>query len=224
MFRLRPAVRALLFETAEDYEDELKGGGDGVLDSGFSHGEIRDDVEEREAFLNHLDDEIEKAERKARMHFREALESEGAEKLRHYRKANGYKTYRDGFQEVSDQVANSQQSLAVMDVEAIKEKMAQQVSDLGFNIDVTEMPVDEISASIEDNSFENREKGRVRDQLERSQNVAKDVEAPYQDLMSEGESVEAEEIQREVDELSGSGQSQRDEELDEQIRQDLEDL
>lgn len=224
LFQLRSDVRRLVgLEKNQEQRDEQEEDSE-VLDSGYSHEEIRGDVEEREEFLSHLDKEIEKAERKAKMHFREALQSEGAEKRRHYRKANGYKTYRDQFQEISEQVANGQESLAVMDVEAVKEKLAKRVEDLGFDIDVTEMPVDDVASSIEDNSFENREREKVRNQLQRSQQVAGDTEPPYQELMDEGDTMEAEQIQQEVDELAGGDQGNRDDELDEQIRQDLEDL
>ncbi|MFU1780198.1 hypothetical protein ACM16X_02325 [Haloarcula japonica] len=220
MMNIRPEIRSFI-----QGSDDGSGGGEesGALDSGYSHEEIRENVESREEFLSHLDQQIQVAERKARMHFREALNSEGAEKRRHYRKANGYKKYREGFQKLSDQVANSQQSLAVMDVEAIQEKIADQVEDLGFSIDVTEMPVDDVSAAIEQNGFDVEEQERVRKQLERSQQVSGGVDAPYQGLMDEGEAVEAEEIQGEVDQLSETRRDQ-DEELDREIREELEDL
>lgn len=202
-------------------ENEASDAEDGALNSGHTREEIREDVKKREEVLSELDQRIQLSERKARMHFQKALESEGSAKLRHYRKANSYKTYRDGLREVADKVANEQQTLSLMDIQSIKEELNNPDELFDFNIDLAELDVDEVSTAIEQTGIDSKESERVREQLQMSVDAVEAPSPPYSELMEEGEAIEAERIQEEVEDL-GEGRDQSG--LDDEIRDELEDL
>lgn len=216
---LRKAVATNGSATHTDSDHEQTTMSTEVLETGFTEAQFEDELENRESVLKEIENSIVRHAKRYEQFLRQAVEKKGDRKVRYLLKAKEQQLKHDIKNEIYDNLMRQQLFLVKLLLHDKKQKMRDAGQNWGFDIDISELPVDNVVEEIESESDQARAESEVINEIEMAMDIGSDgtLGIDLSDIESEAEELEAADIADKSLEVNSSLEADIDSRIQEEL-------
>ena len=192
-----------------------------VLNTGYTEAEFEAELDRREEALESIENNVTKHAQKYELLLQKAVNKHGTKKVRYLMKAKEQQLKHELKSEIYDDLMRRQLSLVKILLYDKKQKMRDGLA-WDFEIDIAELPVDDIVEGIEDDSNQARAAQEVIEELEMAMELDSEdtLGIDLSDIEAEAAELEAADIADKSLEVD----SELESDIDEQIQEELANL
>ena len=191
-----------------------------VLNTGYTLQEFDQDINNRGKVNRKLRSQIDRHKEKYEQYRDDAVEASGDQKANLYIKAKEQQIKHDTKQKFLDKLSERKLFLQLLRLQHISNQFETPADNVeGVQIDIGELPVDEIAASIDDVDVEEDETQHVMDEVERELDLGPNAGLDVSDIKEDVEEEEAARIDEGTSELEQGIESEIDQEIEEKLEE-----
>lgn len=196
-----------------------------VLETGFTEEQFEAELEKRESVLKEIENSIVRHGKKYEKFLQRAIEKRGDRKVRYLLKAKEQQIKHDIKNEIYDNLMRQQLFLVKLLLHDKKQKMRDAGQNWGFNIDISELPANDVVDDIESESDRAQAEREVMEEVEMAMDLDSEdtLGIDLTDIESEAEELEAVDIADKSLEVDSSLESDIDDRIQDELA-GLEDL
>jgi hypothetical protein len=190
-----------------------------VLETSFTEEEFEAELEKRESVLKDIENSVVRHAKKYEQFLQQAVEKNGDRKVRYLLKAKEQQLKHDIKNEIYDNLMRQQLFLVKLLLHDKKQKMRDAGQNWDFNIDISQLPVDDIVDDIESESDQAQVENEVIEEIEMAMDLGSDgtLGIDLSDIESEAEELEAADIADKALDVDSS----LEEDIDDRIQDEL---
>lgn len=187
-----------------------------VLDTGYTLGEFERDIKNRGRVNRKLRSQVDRHKEKYQSYRDDAVEATGDEKADLYVKAKEQQIKHDTKQKFLDKLSERKLFLQLLRLQHVSNQLEKPADTIeGVEIDIGELPVQDIADSIDDVDDEEDQTRHVMEEVERELDLDNGLDVS--DIKQDVEEEEAARIDQGTSELESGIDSQIDQEIEEKL-------
>jgi len=190
-----------------------------VLNTGFTEQEFEEELERREGVLKSLENSVVRHAKKYEEYLEKAAEQKGDRKIRYLLKAKQQQIKHDIKNQIYDKLMRHQLFLVKLLLHHTKIVLSNSADKFDFQIDIGDLPVDEIAEGLEAESDQRQTESEVIEEVEMEMDLEDDaaLSVDLSDLRAEAAEMEADDIAADAIEVNSSIEDDINEEIEKEL-------